>query len=74
MKCVICKAGETSPGTHTLTLTRGEAVVVIRDVPADVCSTCGEAYVAGPVAERALRQANAAFQAGASVQVSVFAA
>src|SRR2546422_8301609 len=45
MKCVICQFGETEPGTTTVTLTRGETTVVIRDVPAQVCTTCGEEYV-----------------------------
>jgi hypothetical protein len=33
MKCVICQYGETEAGTTTVTLTRDETTVVIRDVP-----------------------------------------
>jgi len=42
MKCVICQYGETEAGTTTVTLTRGETTIVIRDVPAQICTTCGE--------------------------------
>ena len=45
MKCVICQYGETEPGTTTVTLTRDETTIVIRDVPAQICTTCGEEYV-----------------------------
>ena len=45
MKCVICQSGETEPGTTTVTLTRDETTIVIRDVPAQICTTCGEEYV-----------------------------
>ncbi len=45
MKCVVCKHGETRPGTTTVTLTRGETTLVVKGVPACVCSNCGEEYV-----------------------------
>ncbi len=45
MICVICKNGETAPGTTTFTLTQDTVIVVVKDVPADVCDNCGEAYV-----------------------------
>lgn len=41
--CPLCHVGERSAGTTTITLTRGAATIVIRQVPAHVCSTCGEA-------------------------------
>jgi YgiT-type zinc finger domain-containing protein len=45
MTCVICKSGETQPGTATVTLEREGATVVIKRVPARVCKNCGEEYV-----------------------------
>ena len=44
MKCVVCKNGETQPGRTTETYELGTAVVVVRDIPAEVCGQCGEAY------------------------------
>src|SRR5437870_5309111 len=34
MKCVICKQGETQPGTATVTLERANLTLVIKRVPA----------------------------------------
>ncbi len=52
MKCTICKTGETRPGTTTVTLQRDSSVVVIRDVPAEICENCGEYYLNKPTASR----------------------
>lgn len=45
MNCVICKHGSTAPGTATVTLERGNTIVIIKDVPAEVCGDCGEYYL-----------------------------
>ncbi|MGZ3610756.1 MAG: type II toxin-antitoxin system MqsA family antitoxin, partial [Ktedonobacteraceae bacterium] len=45
MRCVICKQGETQPGTTTMTLERDSTTVVFKNVPAEVCQICGEAYL-----------------------------
>lgn len=45
MTCIVCKKGTTSPGKVTVTIDKGAIVAVIRGVPAQVCSTCGEEYV-----------------------------
>ena len=45
MKCVICKYGETAPGKVTITLEQDGTAVVIKEVSARVCTTCGEEYV-----------------------------
>jgi len=44
MKCIVCKNGETRPGSTTETYELGTAVVVVRGIPAEVCDQCGEAY------------------------------
>jgi YgiT-type zinc finger domain-containing protein len=46
MKCMICQYGETEPGTTTVALTRDDTTIVIRDVPALICTICGEEYMA----------------------------
>ena len=51
MTCVLCKNGTTRRGTVTVTLERGKTVVVVRDVPADVCENCGEYYLDSSVAQ-----------------------
>jgi YgiT-type zinc finger domain-containing protein len=70
MKCVICKQAETQPGTTTLLLEPDPmTVVVIRDVPAQVCPNCGEAYTSEATTERVLMIAQEASNAGVQVDV-----
>ena len=52
MICVICKNGETEPGTTTSTLERNGLVLLIRDIPAKVCNNCGESYIDSQTFER----------------------
>lgn len=74
MKCVMCKHGETQPGQATVTLHRGETVVVIKGVPADVCTQCGEYYVDDSITTRVLAIAEEAVQHGAEVEILRYAA
>lgn len=69
MMCVICKTGTTAPGTTTATLDKDVTVVVIRRVPADVCTTCGEAYYDAATTRRLLELATAARESGAELQL-----
>lgn len=69
MKCVICQYGETELGTTTVTFTRGDATIVIRDVPAQVCTICGEEYVDVATGKRLSQIAEAALSEGVQVDV-----
>ena len=69
MKCAICKHGETKAGHTTVTLERGQTVVVFRNVPAQVCANCGEAYVSEEVTAQLLKEAEEAVQARVQVDV-----
>ena len=42
MKCPICKFGEMKAGLTQVVLTRGNATVIFRNVPAQICDDCGE--------------------------------
>ena len=74
MKCVICKTGHTHPGIATVTLQRDNSVVVIRDVPADICEDCGEYYLSEPVAKRIYADADATVQRHVEVEILRYAA
>jgi YgiT-type zinc finger domain-containing protein len=50
-RCDLC-GGELRPGTTVLEIWRGTELVVIRDVPADVCQQCNEAYLTAVVSAR----------------------
>ena len=74
MTCVICKHGETRPGTTTVTLTRDRITLVFRGVPAAVCDNCGEEYLDEGIAARLLALAEEAAQAGIQVEVRDYVA
>ncbi|MEO6197343.1 MAG: type II toxin-antitoxin system MqsA family antitoxin [Dehalococcoidia bacterium] len=74
MTCVICKNGETRPGTATVTLEREGATVVIKRVLARVCKNCGEEYVDEGIMARLLKTAEEAVRAGVQVDVRTYEA
>ena len=74
MKCVICKHNQTSPGFVTVSLTRGTSVIVIKDVPADICENCGEYYLSAEVSRNVHDKAAAAVASGAEVEILKYAA
>ena len=74
MKCVVCRHGDTKPGTATVTLERSGTTLVIKDVPAEVCAICGEQYVGEETTQRLLREAEEASKAGVQVDVRKFVA
>ena len=64
MKCFICKQGETHSGTATVTLTREQLTLVVKGVPAQVCTSCGEEYVASDITSQLLKAAEDAASSG----------
>ena len=47
-RCPLC-GGEKQPGTTTFAVDLQFGVVVVRGVPAFVCSVCGDAWIDDPV-------------------------
>ncbi len=74
MKCVFCKQGETLPGSVFISLRRESTLVVIKDVPANVCDNCQEYYLAEEVTAQVLAKAEEAVRRGAEIEVIGFAA
>jgi len=74
MNCTLCKNGVTAPGTVNVMLERGESIVIVKGVPADVCDNCGEYYLSEATTREVLRLADAAINTGAEVEVVRFAA
>ena len=72
MICVICKTGQTQPGKTTVTLERDGMTIVFKDVPAEVCANCGEAYVDGKISAALLKAAEEAAHAGVQVDIREF--
>ena len=69
MKCVICKDGTTHKGVTTVTLERNEMIFVIKQVPAEICSNCGEAYLDEKTTESIMKIAENAYQEGIQVEI-----
>jgi YgiT-type zinc finger domain-containing protein len=74
MKCTICREGVTEPGTATVTVERDGCIVLVKEVPADVCPQCGEFYLSEEISAELFRRATAAIQQGAELQVLRWAA
>ena len=73
MRCIICKHGHIQTGKATVTLERDGLTLVIKGVPAMVCSTCGEEYVDEDTTARLLQTAEQAAGAGVQVEIREYA-
>ena len=74
MKCVICKHGETAAGQVNVTLERGETVVVVKQVPAEVCQDCGEYYLDEATTGRVLAIGDDAVRRQTEIEIVRYAA
>ena len=57
MICLICRQAEIVDGSTTVHFESGEMRLTMSNVPARICPSCGEAYVAEDVAAKLLREA-----------------
>ena len=69
MECVICKNGKTRKGKATVTLERNGTVVVIKEVPAQVCQNCGEYYLDEEMAKEVLKRAEQSVKNGSEIEI-----
>jgi YgiT-type zinc finger domain-containing protein len=68
MRCIVCRHGDTRPGTTMATFHR-VGCTVVNEVPAEVCENCGEVYVDETVTQQLLEMASEAREAHATVLV-----
>ena len=73
MKCVLCRNGETQKGETLFTISRDRVAVVVKNVPAQVCQNCGEAYD-DVTASRIFNQAEELVKSDNEVEILHFAA
>ena len=71
-RCVICRQGETVLGVTTVTLERNGLTLVVKGVPAHVCSNCGEEYVDEETTEQLLATAEDSARAGVLVDIRAY--
>lgn len=61
--------GRTKPGRATLTFERGDATVVVKEIPGEVCDACGEANLTPETVRRLERIVDEAVASGVQVDV-----
>lgn len=64
MICLVCRQAEIVDGFTSVSFERGEMKLIVNNVPARVCPSCGEAYVSENVAVKLLRDAEEKVQIG----------
>jgi YgiT-type zinc finger domain-containing protein len=69
MECALCKMGTTKSGTVTVTLERNHAIVLIKDVPAEICTNCGHYYLSEEITRIVMAKGNDAVANGAELEV-----
>jgi len=67
--CPTCHNGQFAQGATTVTLERDGALVIIRNVPAKRCDTCGVYNLSGTVATALYEKAEAAINRDAELEV-----
>ena len=71
---MICRNGETQPGTAPVAPEREGMTLVLEGVPARVCASCGKEYVDEETSARLLKTAEEAVQAEVRVDVREYIA
>jgi YgiT-type zinc finger domain-containing protein len=74
MDCVICRRGEREPGLVTQSFHKGNTVILVKDIPAEVCDTCGEPYFSSDVVRIIEKLMEDAVRKGVEVEVVRYAA
>jgi YgiT-type zinc finger domain-containing protein len=57
MKCAICTNGVTENGFISILLEKEQTTFVFKNIPARICSNCGEEYVSSEVNRAILNRA-----------------
>ena len=69
MQCLVCKNDKFNQGMTSLNIERGAAILVITDIPARVCTNCGEPYIEADTAREVQKIADTTLQSEAIHQL-----
>jgi YgiT-type zinc finger domain-containing protein len=69
MECSICKVGFTKPGHVTVTLEKGDTIVLLKHVPAEVCQNCGHYYLDSKTTAKVLKTGQEAVEKGSELEI-----
>ncbi|HEX9733101.1 MAG TPA: type II toxin-antitoxin system MqsA family antitoxin [Thermoanaerobaculia bacterium] len=73
-KCAVCANGNTEEGFVTVTLERGSTLLIFRNVPARICSNCGEEFISADVNRALLQRAEEEYRRNVQLELLDFAA
>jgi YgiT-type zinc finger domain-containing protein len=68
-KCPVCGGTLVTGGASIPYVLKGDIVVVIKNVPADICSDCHEAFTSGLVTDQVVHILNQLKELGSEVSV-----
>lgn len=69
MNCALCHNGVTKKGLVTVPLEKNGTIVLIKNVPAEVCTNCGHYYLAEDMTEEVLKKGREAINKGAELEI-----
>jgi YgiT-type zinc finger domain-containing protein len=72
--CPTCKNGKLKPGTTTVTLERDGALIIFKEVPADICDNCGADFLSSEISNELYTKASDAIKNGAQVEIMTLTA
>jgi len=73
MECLICKNGTTKEGFDTVSFEKEGHLIVIRQVPGEVCENCGHFYIDSAVAVELQKKTKKAIADGAELEIFKYA-
>ncbi len=69
MNCSLCHNGVTEKGVVTVTLEKNSTIILIKNVPAEVCTNCGHYYLSEEMTKEVLKKGKEAMSKGAELEV-----
>lgn len=69
MKCVICKTGDCKPDKTNFTHIINGKLIVVKNVDANVCQNCGEAYFDNNIVKYIQQKTNEALRNQETVEL-----
>ena len=69
MQCIICKTGNTKKDKTTYSIVKNNRIIVVKDVEAEICDNCGEAYFSTETSKYISQKVNEAISVSKEVEV-----
>jgi YgiT-type zinc finger domain-containing protein len=69
MKCSICKTGTTKKGKVTVKLEKEGSIVLIKEVPAQICNHCGHYYLDNEMTKMVLKKGKESIGRGTELEL-----